>query len=301
MDMEIDDDIDPRIAALSYREVQAKCRELGLPAKGTCDNLRKQLNDYVNNPGETLKRLGSESAKKNNGVFDWKRSAAREILLEDLEPPHGWLYGVDCLKAKDVYDYYKERHDSFAHVPFKLFEKRYNEAIQKATKRRHRSAQEEEWLKHDRQLHPRQSHNHRGEPVFDMDEAAKLQLKEDIKNKLHKKMEPMELWATRAVYQKYKLEKFRQRIYQYERRVKFFNYLDHKRKMRRTEFNEKMTPKEVTFERVTTKVVKEAAPKVRVDKGRYKRSRSSKKKSAKRGKASKKSTEQVYFDEVEDM
>jgi hypothetical protein len=40
---------------------------------------------------------------------------AREILLEDLEPPNGWLYGKDNLEAKDVYEYYKARHgDTFA-------------------------------------------------------------------------------------------------------------------------------------------------------------------------------------------
>jgi hypothetical protein len=285
--MEIDDDIDPRVAALSYRELQAKCTELGLPARGKGDVLRKQLNDFLNNPRETLKRLARDSAKKNNGDIDWKNSAAREILLEDLEPPRGWLYGVDDMAAEDAYKHYKETYqDIFDHVPFKQFERRYKEAIQNAAKRRMRSAQEEEWLKHDRKLYPRQSHNHRGEPVFDMDEAAKQQLKKDIENKLHRKMEPIALWEKRAVYQKYKPEKFRQRIYQYEKRVKFFNYLDHKRKRRRNEYNEVMTPKEVTFERVPKKAVKTAASRVRVGKGPYKRSRSSETKRAKRSKGS---------------
>lgn len=295
MDMEMDEEIDPRVAALSYRQLQAKCKELSLPATGKDDILRKNLHDYLINPRETLNRLARESTnKRKNGEIDWKKSAAREIMLEDLEPPHGWLHGVDCLKAKDVYDYYKERHEEiFAQVPFTQFERRYNEAIQKATKRRARSAQEEEWLKHDRKLYPRQSHNHRGEPVFDMDEAAKAQLKEDMKNNLHKEMEPMALWEKRKVYQKYKLEKFRQRIYQCERRAKFHNYLEHKRNSCRNKFNERMTPKEVTFERVVPKKVakkvakkKAAAPKVTVEKGRNKRSRSSGKKSAKRGKRS---------------
>jgi hypothetical protein len=53
--MDMDIDVDPRISALSYRELQAKCKELGLSARGKTDVLRKNLNDYLNDPKETLK------------------------------------------------------------------------------------------------------------------------------------------------------------------------------------------------------------------------------------------------------
>jgi hypothetical protein len=209
--------LDPRIAAMTFRDLQAKCKEYGIPAKGTAEVLRRNLNDYKNNPRETLKRLAREKMKAK-GFIDWKKSAAREILLADLEPPKGWLYGLDNLAAQDVYDYYIARYEEegfFQEVPFSQFEKRYDEAIKTAAKRRARSAEEEEMLKHDRLLHPRQTHNNRGEPVFDLDQEAKAHLSDDIKNNLHKQMKPEDLWLSREVYQKYRLNKFRQRIYQY--------------------------------------------------------------------------------------
>jgi hypothetical protein len=135
-------------------------------------------------------------------------------LWEDLEPG-GWLYGMDDeYDAKEVYDAYQSRQLEFEEVPFEQFKEIYNKATKQAAKRRARSAKEEEWLQKDRILHPRQSHNHRGEPVFDMDIEAKEQLREDIKNKLHKQMTPMELWKSRDLYAKYKLDRFRPRIYQ---------------------------------------------------------------------------------------
>ena len=254
-----------------------------MPARGTGDVLRKNLNDYLNNPKETLKRVARESGKQKNGEIDWKQSAAREILLNDLEPPKGWLYGLDNLPAEDAYTYYKARYeDIFELVPFKQFQRNYNKAIQKAAKRRARSAQEEGWLKEDRKLHPRKTHNNRGEPVFDMDVEAKKQLTDDIKNKRHKIMEPQELWQSREVYQKYTLHKFRQRIYQYEKLSKFVNWLEKERNEKRNEFAAKMEPQEVNFARVP-KVAKARGPEIRAGKGPSKRSRSSVPESAKRG------------------
>ena len=89
--MDVDDEIDPRIATLSYRQLQSHCKHLGLPAKGKTEVLRKLLNAYLKDPHETLKKAARDAAKSKNGCFDWKKSAAREILLEDLEPPKGWL------------------------------------------------------------------------------------------------------------------------------------------------------------------------------------------------------------------
>ncbi len=229
------EDVVPDLAAMSYRELQKKCKSLGLPAKGKTDVLRKQLEDYYKDPEGTLKQMAKEKQKKDRGWIDWRNSAAREIMMEDLEPG-GWLYGEDDLDAKLVYDVYKSRQEEFSDVPFDQFEVRYNDATKKAAKRRARSALEEEYLRHDRQLYPRKSHNQRGEPVFDMDTEAKMQLREDVKNKLHKSMSPMELHELRTCYMKYKLCIFRPRIYQEVRRIKFLNHLEKQRKKKRKEY-----------------------------------------------------------------
>jgi hypothetical protein len=285
--MDMDVDVDPRIACMSYRELQAKCKELGIPAKGRTEVLRQALDDYFKDPVETLKRVAKEGTKKKNGRIDWKKSAAREILLEDLEPPKGWLYGVDNLDAKHVYDYYKVKYkEIFELVPFAQFKTRYHEAIKIAAKRRARSAEEEAMLNHDRGLHPRQTHNHRGEPVFDMDVEAKAQLSEDVQNNLHNRLTPMELWKSREVYSKYQLKIFRHRIYQYKKRVKFLNWLEKQRNEKRDEFAAKRRPKEFTFVRrpathkadtaAVAKILQNRDGKIRAANGHRKRCRSEK-------------------------
>ena len=235
----------------TYRELQKACKDAGLPATGKTEVLRKNLEDYAIDPEGTLQRLRPAKKKTTkNAWIDWRNHAAREIFLEDLEPG-GWLYGLDE-DAKVVYDTYKSRQKEFSDVPFDQFEVRYQDALKQAAKRRARAAEEEQFLKHDRLLHPRQTHNHRGEPVFDMDIEAKEQLRYDIKIKLHKRMSPMEIWELREVYTKYKLDKFRPRIYQEIRRIKFLNWLEKKRTEKRKAFAAKDAPKKVRFVRNMT-------------------------------------------------
>ena len=94
----------------------------------------------------------------------------------------------------------------------------------------------------DREIHPRQTHNHRGEPVFDMDQA-KDELREDVKNGVHLKMTPEELWSSKDVYQKFDKDIFRPRIYQEVRRAKMINYMEEKRVERRKQFQKEEVKK----------------------------------------------------------
>jgi hypothetical protein len=226
---------------MAYRQLQKACKDIGLPGTGTTEVLRQRVQDYVNDPKGVLERLRlskeEEEKRKREAKalwVDWLNHPAREILLEDLERG-GWLYGLEW-DARILFDAYQAKQEEFKDVPFDQFAERYKDAKKKATKRRARSAQEEEWLARDRLLHPRQTHNHRGEPVFDMDTAAKEQLRDDVKNELHKHMDPMELWEHREVYAKYKLDKFRQCIYQGIRRGKMLNWLEKERTKKRMEY-----------------------------------------------------------------
>ena len=172
--------------------------------------------------------------QRRAGWIDWRNSAAREILIEDLQPG-GWLYEED-LKVSVIYSIYFHNLEEFEDVPFDQFEVRYKEAKKNATKRYARSAEEARYLEHDRQLYPRQSSNRRGEPVFDMDVAKGL-LREEIN--LHPSMKPKALWQSRQEYMKFKLDIFRQRIYQEKRRKKYLNHLDKKRTKKRDAFAKK--------------------------------------------------------------
>ena len=233
---------------MTYRQLQKACKEAGLPARGKTDVLRKNLEDYLKDPAEALSRLG-KVVKEKDAWVKWKEHPAREIFNIDIEQG-GWLYGKDDEDARDVYEIYKEREpEAFKDVPFDQFKENFDTTMKKAAKRRARSAEELEFMRHDRILHPRQTHNQRGEPVFDMDEEAKQQLREDIENKVHKGMKPSELHALRPVYQRYELHIFRPRIYQEIRRKKFINYLNKKRTEKRDAYKAKKAASEMKYER----------------------------------------------------
>jgi len=249
---EDDDGLDPH--SLSYRQLQKESKKRGLPAKGTTTVLRDNLLQYLQDPAGTRQKLAQEKEEKAKALkaikskfIDWANSAAKEILDQDMERG-GWLYDQQDLDARIVFDFYKTNQEEFEDVIFEQFEGIYTNAIDRALKRRERSLQEEEWMKHDRRLHPRKTHNHRGEPVFDMDDKAKEQLQDDVKNKLHLEMKPMDLHALRDVYQKYKLSKFCQRIYQEVQRIKFVNYLE----MKRTKKRKKHAARKAKWERNNT-------------------------------------------------
>ncbi len=87
-------------------------------------------------------------------------------------------------------------------------------------------------LMHDRALYPRQTHNARGEAVFDMMEAKRL-LREDVCNQRHTTMTPTEFQKTRQEYMAFKPTIFKCRIYQEVRYQKYLNYLEHKRSQKK--------------------------------------------------------------------
>jgi len=171
----------------------------------------------------------------NPDWINWRNSAAREIILEDLEPG-GALYQQLHLSDTDIFEFYQllpEFHD----VVWSQFKERMTGYRKQINGRQIKSKEEERMLAHDRQLYPRQTHNERGELVFDMTPAKAL-LREDVKNKVHTKMKPRELQASRPEYAPFKPEIFRHRIYQEERLQKYLAYLDKKRKEKRIKFAE---------------------------------------------------------------
>ena len=69
---------------------------------------------------------------------------------------------------------------------------------------------------------------HRGEPVFDVSNA-KMLLRGDVADGKHLTMQPALLQQLRREYHPFKPRKFKERIYQEVRRVKFLTYLEQKR------------------------------------------------------------------------
>eukprot|EP00980_Cylindrotheca_fusiformis_P026501 scaffold16306_cov113-Cylindrotheca_fusiformis.AAC.1 len=169
----------------------------------------------------TLKRKS-----KNNDFINWRSSAARAIVIEDL------VRGILPLEnsqmtAEEAFEIYREM-DEFAGVVFVQFRLRLKDHRSQVKKDLLRSRYEEECLRHDRRLFPRKSVDHNGTPVFDL-HPAKLLLRQDVAEKKHLQMTPFQLWESRDEYLEFEQAFFRNKIYQAARRQKFINYLQMKR------------------------------------------------------------------------
>jgi hypothetical protein len=140
----------------------------------------------------------------------------------------GILHRRDHISAEEIFDFYK-RLPQFENVVWSQFEVRLKAHRKQVSERLHRSMQEEQYLARDRQLHPRQSHNHRGEPVFDLS-PAKLLLRQDVKDKMHLHYKSSKtLQLSRLEYKPFKPRIFHDRIYQEVRFQKYIYYLGVKR------------------------------------------------------------------------
>ena len=84
---------------------------------------------------------------------------------------------------------------------------------------------EKEALQHDRNLYPGQLKNSKGELVFDL-HPAKLLLRKDVAERKHLMMKPMELQETRPECLLFDCCKFKERIHQEVRQVKFISWLE---------------------------------------------------------------------------
>ena len=120
----------------------------------------------------------------------------------------------------------------FQDVPCDQFSRQLNAHRKQVTSMENQSFEGELALAHDRLLHPRQTHNHRGEPVFELS-TAKLLLREDVENELHTTMDHAELQASRPEYVCFNIKVFKDRISQEVRRKKFIACLEAKRAIER--------------------------------------------------------------------
>jgi hypothetical protein len=178
---------------------------------------------------------------KNKNWVKWRNHPAREVILQDLNYG-GWLYDElkgDDLNLATVFALYNHKDpEIFNEIDFSQFKERMEDYIKKNNERSDRSKREYAWMLHDRQLHPRQLKNHRGELVFDL-HPAKLLLREDIKAGAHAELVPSQFQGTRAEYQEFDRDIFRQRIYQEERYQKYRNWLEDKRTEKRRAHRER--------------------------------------------------------------
>ena len=175
--------------------------------------------------------------------IDWLNSEARQIILDDLESE---LLPLDEeeVSADMAWEFYRHLPEFVGpNISYIQFIERLAAHRQQVKKKFERSHREEAALAHDRKLYPRQTHDHRGLPVFDL-HAAKLLLRQDVIDKKHETMVPSELRKTRPEYCEFKQEIFKQRVYQEVRYRKFINYLEWKRENKTKKKKKKKKKKE---------------------------------------------------------
>ena len=118
--------------------------------------------------------------------FNWKNSAAKAIIVSDLE---SGILDEDVPLPIVAWDQVYRHMQEFADVTFEQFGRNLIAERRRFFMNRNRVAQEELFMKRDQQLHPRKEFNSRGEPVFNM-HAAKLELRKDVEAGCHKGKTP---------------------------------------------------------------------------------------------------------------
>ena len=154
----------------------------------------------------------------------------KHIIMDDLEKG---LLPVDEeeMSAEEAWSICYQHLAEFvsAGVVFdQFFKERLRDHRKQVRGQKTRATQEEEAMVHDRAIFPPQTTNHCGEPVFDVSEA-KMLLRGDVADGKHLTMQPALLQQSRREYHPFKPRKFKERIYQELRRIKFINYLKQKR------------------------------------------------------------------------
>jgi hypothetical protein len=162
---------------------------------------------------------------KKPGWVNWQSTSARAIILEDLLPG-GPLFQHDDVPAAAILDWCKDKHPhQFDGVVLEQLAARLKDHRKQGTEERATAQEEEECFKHDRKLCPRATHNHRGEPTFDMS-AAKELLQADVKNREHEDKTARQLQLTRDECKLFDETAFQNRVLQEIRRSKCIHCLE---------------------------------------------------------------------------
>lgn len=163
------------------------------------------------------------------GWIGWRYCNAKAIIIEDLVKGIIPLSDEECT-AKEAWDGWFSHLAEFIEekVVYSQFEPRFKDHRKQITSKKLRSMHEMDAFRHHRSLHPQQTRDHQGRPIFDVHPAKPL-LQEDVHMKRHLEMSPMVLKATRREYGDFDLKTFRQHIYQEVRRQKFIYFLNVKR------------------------------------------------------------------------
>jgi len=159
---------------------------------------------------------------KKGELLPWMNSKAKKLLLEDLLSRKIPL-DTKGMGPRKVYN----QRPEFAEFEYGRFRDRLRDLRRTALNKKEQATSESAALAHDRRIHPKATHNYRGEPRWEGSAAERL-LRLDMDAKKHERMKPSELHCSRNEYSDYPLKVFRKHIHQEECRRKYIAYLNNK-------------------------------------------------------------------------
>jgi len=171
----------------------------------------------------------------------WRKSAARDFLynalLEGIIPQN-----PTQMKPREVYDTFCKMRPEFKHFQdYKAldFASRLRSARERVNKKTSRADTDLQAFEHDRLIFPAPTHDMHGEEMWQGSKAQEL-LRKDIKDGIADKLKPKVLYEKREeYYEKYSLDRFRDRIYQERKAMKRAAYVSDKRQQQEEKANKK--------------------------------------------------------------
>jgi hypothetical protein len=149
----------------------------------------------------------------------WRGSKARDLLEKDLVSGDIPL-DVNVMDAREVY----VQRPEFADFEYDHFRDRLRYLRNQIKEKKNSATLASTALARDRQIYPKPSHNHRGEPRWEGSETERL-LRLDMDDGKDKRMKPIDLYRSRREYnENYTLDVFRKHIDQEQRRRKMLAY-----------------------------------------------------------------------------
>jgi hypothetical protein len=177
-------------------------------------NKQQDENDIVATVMSTTKKMPTTKKKTT-----WKGSKARDLLEKDLISGDIPL-DVDVMDAKEVY----LQRPEFANFEYAQFRERLRYLRNQIKEKKDSATSASAALSRDRQIYPKASHNHRGEPRWEGSEMERL-LRLDMDDGKDKSLKPIDLYQSRKEYsENYTLSVFRKHIDQEQRRRKMLAY-----------------------------------------------------------------------------
>lgn len=165
--------------------------------------------------------------------IDWRKSEAREVILDDLESGRLPL-DADVVSAEEAWEEMYFPMPEFQNIMFSQFKARLKDHRKQVLRRKGSHEVFLEAFRHDMELRRQgflpgeRPYDQRGELMF-VHSAAQPYLKQDVSDELHKNMTSEELHESRGEYMEWPLYHFRRRLRQEISTQKYLYYLEWKR------------------------------------------------------------------------